>query len=138
MSQTLYRFYDREYTLLYVGITSSLGHRLGQHEASKPWWGEVSTVDVEHFSTREELELAEIRAIKLESPTHNVAHAGVTLSKDRSIVAATLRRLYIDEIGPIPEPEQLEHHLIQLYQACGFPLSSIYDDFRDDLQGMRK
>lgn len=74
--QCLYRFYDDNEALLYVGITNSLPNRLGQHNESKRWWCDVSVVTVEHYDSREEVLEAEKRAIEFEEPRYNIQHAG--------------------------------------------------------------
>jgi hypothetical protein len=48
---TLYRFYDGDGALLYIGITNSVPRRLGQHQAHKPWWGDAARVTLEHHAT---------------------------------------------------------------------------------------
>jgi len=73
----LYRFYSATGQLLYVGITMSPPKRFAQHSKDKSWWGEVSGITVETFISREELELAERRAIQVERPKYNVVHNGV-------------------------------------------------------------
>lgn len=74
MSETVYRFYDEEKKLLYVGVTSNPGRRMENHAAEKPWWEEVRVVLVEHFPTRDAALQAEREAIWQEKPLHNVAH----------------------------------------------------------------
>lgn len=72
--QALYRFYNRDGRLLYVGITGDIGVRWRAHNKRKPWWTEVATCTVEHFATRADAEAAEITAIRTERPLYNVAH----------------------------------------------------------------
>lgn len=69
---TLYRFFDAEGALLYVGITSVQRTRWHQHAATKEWWDQVSSATTEHFATRPEAETAENHAIEHEGPKHNV------------------------------------------------------------------
>jgi len=69
--QALYRFFDAEGSLLYVGITNALLTRLSSHERTKPWWADVTTVTVEHYEDRDSVLLAETAAIVLEGPAHN-------------------------------------------------------------------
>lgn len=38
----VYRFYDSEGTLLYVGSTGNLWYRIGQHAADRGWWPHVA------------------------------------------------------------------------------------------------
>lgn len=70
----LYRFYDRDDELLYVGISLSAVARASQHKATQPWWHEVARMDVEHLLTDDRVvaELAERRAIETEHPRHNI------------------------------------------------------------------
>lgn len=81
---TLYRFFDRHDRLLYVGIAGNPARRHHEHSKSKPWWGEVARSTMEHFPTREEAAVAEVAAIRSESPLHNVVHnegRGATAAK---------------------------------------------------------
>lgn len=71
---SLYRFYDRNDQLLYVGITVEIAARLDAHRRDKPWWREAAMVTLEHFETRADAELAERAAIKTEQPLWNIAH----------------------------------------------------------------
>lgn len=73
--QTLYRFFDADDRLLYVGISSSAGHRFAQHgrgQDRKPWWPDVATIKIEHYADRRSVEEAEARAIANEQPAYNV------------------------------------------------------------------
>lgn len=70
----LYRFFSADHTLLYVGITKDLGTRLKSHNREKTWFRQVAYVRVEHFDSRDEVELAEYRAITEEHPLWNFTH----------------------------------------------------------------
>jgi predicted GIY-YIG superfamily endonuclease len=74
MSTTLYRFYDGAERLLYIGITDSIGGRITQHRADKPWWPEVSIIRIESHETRRDAEIAEKAAIQAEEPVYNIVH----------------------------------------------------------------
>lgn len=76
MSQrnVLYRFYGDGDALLYIGITMNAPARFGQHRDDKPWWGDITRIDMEHFNSREEVLEAERAAIVAERPAHNVVH----------------------------------------------------------------
>ena len=69
----LYRFYDSQGILLYVGITNSVRNRTSQHRYTQPWWDLVSQMTVERFATRAESEIAERVAIRDEDPLFNSA-----------------------------------------------------------------
>ena len=87
--QTLYRFYDAEGALLYVGITKFFEPRLKQHYKNADWFFETASVTLEHYKTRQEVERAETRAIESESPRYNIAKS---LDKEVALDAlATLR-----------------------------------------------
>ncbi|MDX3109558.1 GIY-YIG nuclease family protein [Nonomuraea angiospora] len=70
---TLYRFFDADGTLLYVGITDSPLGRHGQHAATQRWWHLVKTATFEHHPTRDLALAAETEAIKTEHPAFNAA-----------------------------------------------------------------
>lgn len=69
---TLYRIWNVDHALLYVGITDDLEARLGEHRDEKPWWGEVDQVSTEEFRSRRYALEAETRAIYWEQPRYNV------------------------------------------------------------------
>lgn len=72
MKHYLYRHFNTEGRLLYVGISRDASKRLAQHRAHAPWFDEIATVDVTAFETREKAAEAERRAIQKERPVHNV------------------------------------------------------------------
>ncbi len=67
----LYRFFDADGVLLYVGLTGNLISRMKQHRSDKPWWIYVRSSTVEHFASRADLVLAEAKAIHDERPLWN-------------------------------------------------------------------
>lgn len=71
----LYRFYDTDDQLLYVGITDRGPRRWREHMAHKPWWSDVARIDLEHIEGRRAAERAERQAIITEQPLHNIVHA---------------------------------------------------------------
>jgi len=71
----LYRAFNAQGQLLYVGITMNPGSRFAQHSDEKPWWTDVADIRVEQFASRDEVLTAEREAIKSEQPLHNVAHS---------------------------------------------------------------
>ncbi len=70
----LYRHFDEEDNLLYVGVSLSALHRLGQHRHHSQWFETIKKVTIETFPTREEALEAERRSIRVEKPLHNVRH----------------------------------------------------------------
>jgi excinuclease UvrABC nuclease subunit len=71
--QTLYRFYNAQGEMLYVGITKFFEPRLKQHYKNAEWFFETASVRLEHFKTRQQVEQAETRAIVEEQPLYNIA-----------------------------------------------------------------
>lgn len=68
----LYRFFDADGALLYVGITADLEQRWSSHQR-KPWWPDVAEKTVEWYATRPVALAAELEAIRSEAPRYNVA-----------------------------------------------------------------
>jgi hypothetical protein len=67
----VYRLFDADGALLYVGISKSFGLRWQQHAHAQPWWPEVQRQTVEWRETRREAEEAETVAILSEKPRYN-------------------------------------------------------------------
>lgn len=75
----LYRFFDKDDRLLYVGISVSSAQRLSQHRSSQGWWRQVARMEVSHLDCeRREAEQIEASVIKTERPLHNIRHNGYT------------------------------------------------------------
>jgi hypothetical protein len=73
---SLYRFYDADDLLLYVGVTSAGPSRWSEHEQNRAWWDLVARTTVEHFPGRVEALAAEKAAIRAEQPKWNTMHKG--------------------------------------------------------------
>lgn len=71
----VYRAFDIDGQLLYVGISMNLSGRLDKHRRSA-WWPEVDEIVVEWFDGREAAKVAEREAILTEEPIYNVAGRG--------------------------------------------------------------
>lgn len=69
----LYRFFDADDQLLYVGISLQGLRRMSTHQATKPWWPTVVRTSLEHFPDRESAREAERVAIAEEGPLYNIA-----------------------------------------------------------------
>lgn len=89
---SLYRFYNKDGELLYVGITSFLPRRTREHAESKAWWREVSRVEVEHFETREQAQDAERAAVLREGPEYNIAIPPGAVTPEQEIYLLALRK----------------------------------------------
>ena len=89
MKTDLYRHYNGDNTLLYVGISLSAINRLIQHKGSSEWFDEIKRIDVEKFDTREEALIAETKAIQSEKPFYNI--------KKKSIVKKSRLNEHVEE-----------------------------------------
>jgi hypothetical protein len=70
--QNLYRHFDFEGALLYVGVSINAINRLSQHKVAAHWFDDISKVEIENYPTREEALKAEREAIIEEKPLHNL------------------------------------------------------------------
>ena len=74
----LYRMFDSDGKLLYVGISKSVLKRLGEHLNEKDWLPDEACIKWTTYQTREKAEAAERRAIQNESPIWNIVHAAAS------------------------------------------------------------
>lgn len=75
----LYRHYDADGKLLYVGISLSAVERLNRHKRGKSsWFSQISRVEIEAHETRSGALKAEREAIENESPEYNKIFNGKT------------------------------------------------------------
>ncbi|MET8506787.1 GntR family transcriptional regulator [Streptomyces sp. NPDC004787] len=76
MAEALYRYFDAERKLLYLGVTSDPARRDREHRrnAADLWYPLVAGRGVDWYDTREEAEAAERRAIREEKPRFNDRH----------------------------------------------------------------
>jgi len=73
MQEVLYRFFDSEGTLLYVGISNDWMSRLRHHEQHSDFFSAVAGVTFERHPDRPSVAAAELAAIKTEDPLFNRA-----------------------------------------------------------------
>ena len=68
----VYRLFDANDELLYVGISNHFGQRWERHSRMQPWWPQVHHQLIVWCDTREDALLAEKTAIHDERPIHNI------------------------------------------------------------------
>lgn len=71
MTATLYRPFDAQGRLLYVGVSEGLFLRLGQHRAESAWAPFAVNITLERFDDRLAALEAELHAIRAEDPVFN-------------------------------------------------------------------
>ena len=73
MQEVLYRFFDSQGTLLYVGISNNWIQRIGQHAKHADFFSAVAGVTLERHPDRDSVLEAELEAIQKENPLYNRA-----------------------------------------------------------------
>ena len=73
MTVYVYRLWDSEGRLLYVGTAKDPARRLADHRHRKPWGREIDRQTTEPYPDRVTAETAEAIAIHTEAPAHNLA-----------------------------------------------------------------
>jgi hypothetical protein len=98
----LYRHFDADGNLLYVGASLRSMARLSEH-SSAPWFASITRVTVERFNTRDDALRAERQAIAQENPRHNIKHQQLALSRSRGMTAteyrSALKQLGLTQVG---------------------------------------
>jgi predicted GIY-YIG superfamily endonuclease len=74
----LYRHFNVDGELLYVGISVSSLVRLTKHRHASSWFSEIAVVKIEHFPNRPDALKAEAKAIREERPRHNLSKTGIS------------------------------------------------------------
>jgi hypothetical protein len=69
---TLYRYFDSDDVLLYVGITQRDGQRHREHAKNSDWFSLVKTHTITRYPNRQDALEAEAFAIATENPLYNV------------------------------------------------------------------
>jgi hypothetical protein len=67
----LYRLYDKDGALLYVGVSGLVKNRLALHKKKSPWFHEMATMKLVDYPTQKAALVAEARAILAEKPRFN-------------------------------------------------------------------
>lgn len=71
MDQVLYRFYDDQDRLLYVGISNTWHQRFHQHEKEAGWFTHAARCTFTRYPNRDAVMAAETQAILTEFPIYN-------------------------------------------------------------------
>jgi hypothetical protein len=67
----LYRHFNANGALLYVGISLNAVSRQFQHKHKSHWYYDIARIELQWFDTKHEAERAEWMAIHNENPLHN-------------------------------------------------------------------
>lgn len=69
---TIYRHFDKEGTLLYIGTTANIFQRMLGHSRQSHWHDQIANITLEHCSSKKEAFKREAEAIFKETPLFNV------------------------------------------------------------------
>ena len=72
--QHLYRWFNSDDLLLYVGISVNAYTRAKHHQKNAEWWPEASKMTLEVYPDRHSVEEAEKKAIRDEKPKYNITY----------------------------------------------------------------
>lgn len=111
----LYRLYDVDSRLLYVGIADTPDVRWAQHAKDKHWWGDVAERFVHWMPNREAALEAERRAIQREAPLHNVVHA--TQLRSHTWAVASNEIDHDPVVDRTPKTMSVTRQIIELLRA---------------------
>lgn len=109
----VYRFYDEDGVLLYVGIANGPSGRFDQHAKTKAWWLDVRTREITWYEDRRAAEVEEDRAIIVEQPKYNVRGSATTC-------AGASRVRYVFKDSRQAKAHQLAERIINDIQAGEF------------------
>jgi excinuclease UvrABC nuclease subunit len=68
----VYRIYDQDGSLLYVGMGRNPMNRWAAHAENHAWWPRAASFRVEWYATRKEAFDVELQAIRTEDPECNI------------------------------------------------------------------
>lgn len=77
-TNALYRHYDKDRNLLYIGISHVVFSRLKQHMRDSQWRNEIAHIEITYLKNGEDPEQVEIAAIVAEHPKWNITHNSMT------------------------------------------------------------
>lgn len=118
MSNVLYRVYDEDGRLLYVGITNNPPARFRSHRATKQWWAMVAHIFTKTYDSRAALREAEREAIKTEHPTYNVVHNAGRDDRPTDPVLFTDYCAACETLGHVPHALTMDGDSVHCEYRC--------------------
>ena len=129
MKTQLYRHYDSDKKLLYVGISLSAAARLAQHRDAAHWFDDIATVTIETFPNREAALAAERKAIINEKPVCNIHHKRTLkqIEQEESLRAAEFAKKAKHQLITRHVAYNLTYRLSELPDLIGMTLKQLND-----------
>lgn len=113
MKPKLYRHFDADDNLLYVGVSISILNRIRGHRSNSHWFDRIAKITIQNFNTKEEMYEAEKYAILNEKPLCNVQFSDRLKMRDGYLNIQDLA-VYLDiPPGRIRMEIQLKRFLIK-------------------------
>lgn len=110
----LYRHFDANGVLLYVGLTTNLLLRLSQHSTHSKWFGQITTITIERFPSMEVLIDAENEAITKENPIFNLRRPVLSFPSQSRLPPKERIVWYYDGDKPIKQVPWKEFDRLQV------------------------
>jgi hypothetical protein len=115
---SLYRLYDANGQLLYVGVTDGpVPDRLAAHRRTV-WWAQVDSFAVDHHPTRQKALDAERLAIRTEQPLHNI----------RSVTSDDIREMQQERGRVAQQGYQIRMRVLNARLSAGVPYAEAVQD----------
>lgn len=89
----LYRHFDDEGLLLYVGVSINPAARLSCHKYTSLWYPRIATITIERFQTKQSALNAEFNAMLFERPKFNKNGATANYEAVAEIMGTTLEQV---------------------------------------------
>lgn len=122
----LYRYYDANSQLLYVGISLSTLARATQHRSSSGWWTLIARMERTVYANRRIALQAEREAIKTENPIYNIIHTENTRTlRDLSLFDTYCKSICRDDR---PEGDFAADWLADADRPSGITAFNTYED----------
>jgi predicted GIY-YIG superfamily endonuclease len=135
----LYRFFDADDRLLYVGITRDIHARMAAHRRTAHWWNEISHAQWQVVVSRAEAMSREAFAIAGEGPLHNAMRPTLKVtshvSREQLRLVAEVERLRRDAGAALIERVTLEARALKAERELESALAVI--ELQKDLASYR-
>lgn len=127
----VYRFYDLDGGLLYVGITRDMSQRFAAHRRDALWWVDVASVTVEVTAGRAEAEYAEAVAILSERPAHNRSRPSVERARSRVESSGVDVRRLVAAVEQLRMERDALHVRAVIAEATAAHMGNVAATYRD-------
>jgi excinuclease UvrABC nuclease subunit len=98
---SIYRHFDKDGRLLYVGMSISVLARTRAHKRSV-WFEQIARIEIQHFPTKLQAVKAERLTIANERPMHNITYASRRRPLPESAQQAVTDAILLDAIRRRP------------------------------------